>query len=272
MKEMSLSEIQIFSLEILKDVHTFCITNNIRYSLAYGTLLGAVRHEGFIPWDDDVDIIMPRPDYERFCKTYKSKKYKVYSPILNDCYLNYARVCDLNITWVLSLPWCKDSPTGLWIDIFPIDGIDSMCDRYSEKANLEMLKKSEMIARNPMNNLSRPMPFSRLWRSIVMKVLFFWTNIHKLVEEYEKCIKTNDFELSHLCGNKSILTYYNKEKYPSSWFDKYVDLKFEGCTLKAISEYHYYLKNIYGDYMKLPPEEKRISHPQKMYWKNEKTK
>lgn len=124
MKEMSLREIQLFSLEILKDVHDFCISNDINYSLAYGTLLGAIRHKGFIPWDDDIDIVMPCPDYERFCKIYRSKKWRLFSPVNNDCYLNYSRVCDLDKTWVLSLPWCKESPTGLWIDIFPIDGIE----------------------------------------------------------------------------------------------------------------------------------------------------
>ena len=68
---MTLREVQLFGLDILKDVHDFCTTNNIRYSLGYGTLLGAVRHNGFIPWDDDIDIIMPRPDYEQFCRNRK---------------------------------------------------------------------------------------------------------------------------------------------------------------------------------------------------------
>ena len=67
MREMSLREIQLFSLEIMKDVHSFCINNDIRYSLIGGTLIGAMRNKGFIPWDDDIDICMPRPDYERFC-------------------------------------------------------------------------------------------------------------------------------------------------------------------------------------------------------------
>ena len=71
MREMALKEIQQVSLDILKDVHQFCINNGIHYSLCYGTLLGAIRHNGFIPWDDDIDIMMPRPDYDRFVNTYK---------------------------------------------------------------------------------------------------------------------------------------------------------------------------------------------------------
>ncbi len=74
MKELTLSDVKAVSLDILKDVHEFCIAHDIKYSLAYGTLIGAIRHKGFIPWDDDIDIVMPRPDFERFFKEYKSEK------------------------------------------------------------------------------------------------------------------------------------------------------------------------------------------------------
>ena len=82
MKEMSLREVQLGCFEILKDVHVFCVSNNIRYSLAYGTLLGAIRHKGFIPWDDDIDIIMPKPDYDRFCKHINHKPIMLYFLLL----------------------------------------------------------------------------------------------------------------------------------------------------------------------------------------------
>lgn len=95
MKEMTLREVQLFELGIRKDVHEFCMANHINYSLAYGTLIGAIRHKGFIPWDDDIDIVMPRPDYDRFCRTYKSQAgYEIFSPIQGNSYLGYTRVCD----------------------------------------------------------------------------------------------------------------------------------------------------------------------------------
>ena len=85
MREMTLEEIQQVSLEILKDVHRFCVENDIKYSLCYGTLLGAIRHNGFIPWDDDIDIMMPRPEYDRFIRLYQSEKgYKLFAAENND--------------------------------------------------------------------------------------------------------------------------------------------------------------------------------------------
>lgn len=268
MKEMTLRDIQLFSLDILKDVHEFCIANGIRYSLAYGTLLGAIRHKGFIPWDDDIDIIMPRPDYERFCKTYNSKKgLFIFSPLKRNCYLNYARVCDLGQTYVHSTPWCKQSPTGLWIDIFPIDAVNQNEEREKELEFLTQLNKKRLVARFPMDNLKRDMPFKRRIATVVKKMLFFWTDVDKIVEEYERYISRFDFQSSKWCGMRSITTYYMRDNYPTSFFDMYVDVDFEGNKFKAIAQYDEYLRIIYGDYMQLPPEEKRIRHPQEMYWK-----
>ena len=126
MKEMTLQEVQKVSLDILKDVHDFCESHNIKYSLAYGTLLGAVRHKGFIPWDDDVDIIIPRPDYERFCREYYSSHgYKLYCPEDPANYMVFARVCDNEHTLVkTNHPWASEQ-TGVWIDIFPFEGLPS---------------------------------------------------------------------------------------------------------------------------------------------------
>lgn len=126
MKEMTLQEVQTVLLDILKDVCVFCESHNIRYSLAYGTLIGAIRHKGFVPWDDDADIVIPRPDFERFCKEYTSLKgYKLYKPGNPNNFLLYAHVCDNSNTIAkCRYPWSNEE-TGIWVDILPIDGLPS---------------------------------------------------------------------------------------------------------------------------------------------------
>lgn len=124
MKELTLRELQNEELNILKDVHSFCKKNNIRYSLYGGTLIGALRHKGFIPWDDDIDIIMPRPDYDRFCKNYKSVNYKVADMHSEKSFmLAFARVYDdKRTTSISTYPWISKD-VGVWIDVFPADGL-----------------------------------------------------------------------------------------------------------------------------------------------------
>ena len=131
MRHLTLQELQQFSLDILKDVAGFCEKNNIRYSLGYGTMLGAVRPKGFIPWDDDVDIMMPREDYEKFRTIYKSKLYSfIDSRNTPDCYIAFGRVCDTKKTLASScIPWVKKD-VGVWIDIFPVDRVPDDKDTF----------------------------------------------------------------------------------------------------------------------------------------------
>ena len=124
--------------------------------------------------------------------------------------------------------------------------------------------KKELLARSPMTNFARPMPFSRRWRSLIMKAAFFWTDIRKKVTEYEAIISKTDWGETKLCGNKSILVYHEKERFPTSLFESYTNVCFEDFEFKSIKGYDKYLRTIYGDYMQLPPEDKRIRHPQKM--------
>ena len=130
MRKMSLEDVHEVLYDILVDIHEFCVENNIMYSLGGGTLLGAIRHNGFIPWDDDIDIQFSRPEFERFIHSYHSKRgYRLFSrelPGCEDVGVAFARVCEMERTYVdtgLS-PWQR-CPTGLWIDIMPIDGAPS---------------------------------------------------------------------------------------------------------------------------------------------------
>lgn len=122
MKEINVYELKKIQLEILDDIHRFCIQESLTYSLAYGTLLGAIRHHGYIPWDDDIDIMMPRRDYERFINLYKSNTNEVLdlrkSDTTIEMFLKICRKGSIMIDTTL-----KRSLWGINIDVFPIDGI-----------------------------------------------------------------------------------------------------------------------------------------------------
>ena len=119
MKEMTHKEVKQLQLDILSSVHDFCDSNGLRYSLAGGTLLGAVRHKGFIPWDDDIDILMPRPDYELFIQKYQKEHHVVQNYITDKGYFFlFTKIYDDRTTIIEDR-----TKTGVCIDVFPVDGL-----------------------------------------------------------------------------------------------------------------------------------------------------
>ena len=122
MEEIGIDKLKQIQLDMLKDIHAFCVEHDIRYSLAFGTLLGAVRHKGYIPWDDDVDIMMPREDYNRFIRSYGNNIYRIADMSVNPDYgLPFAKVED--VLTVIEENVEGGSVFGIYIDVFPVDYI-----------------------------------------------------------------------------------------------------------------------------------------------------
>ena len=272
MREMTLQEVQKVSLDILKDVHEFCESHYIRYSLAYGTLIGAIRHKGFIPWDDDVDIVIPRPDFERFCKEYKSLcGYKLYAPDNTNSFLTYARVCDNEHTRVkTTCPWTT-TPTGLWIDVFPIDGLPS-----DEVEFLEIVKKTRSIQKivdglrsGRYYKLSDTINVRNFFGCLLRRLLYRKNDIHVLLDQHIHLIKKIEYESAEYCGQLTVMDYPEKEQNPKEDFAGFVKVPFEDSDFYVMTGCDNVLKRYYGDYMQLPPKEKQVP-PQsyiKFYWK-----
>ena len=258
MRELTLKELQSFCLDILIDVHNFCVKNNIKYSLAYGTLIGAIRHKGFIPWDDDVDIIMPRPDYERFCTIYKSKLYHVSSfEIDSECRMTFGRVYDDDYTVVKSLvPWHKKEH-GAWIDIFPIDSAEDVFEKYKERIT-EILKpfKREQFHRRALARFSYNYSI-RINAFLFLKKLLLFNGVlvpHFIKQVIQKS-KALDFGSTNHWGMTVYIDSYGfKDYHDNSLFDEVIDVEFENHMLKSLKGYDEYLRQLYGDYMLLPPE------------------
>lgn len=274
MREMTLSEIQQVSLEILKDIHNFCVNNDVKYSLSGGTLLGAIRHNGFIPWDDDIDIQMSRPEYEKFIHSYQSEHgYKLFSHELDgfeDVGIAYARVCEMEKTYVNTgiQPWKKEA-TGLWVDIFPIDGAPD----NPKKAKIKIEKMYWMWRLTLAARMRYKLDFGttkgffvkiRQYFKILTSYIIPWNIIPFYID---KC-KEYSYETNNYLANYSIIHYKFKEWQPKVEMSDFVLHRFENEEFYIMTGYDISLRSLYGNYMELPPEEKRINHSNYVYyWK-----
>lgn len=275
MKELSLKDIQQISLEILSTVHDYCMEHDIRYSLAYGTLIGAIRHKGFIPWDDDIDIIMPRPDYERFIDSFSAPGIGIISEKDPDYYLNYCRVFDTEKTYCKTiLPIGKHYAGGVWIDVFPADGVsdtfESFCNNIALHKRLWMLQLRYRYAQASLKDIVRTCNFKDLCILLAIKIS---GRSKERLDQVNVQLRKNARQLSYGSTNHwsqlEILDDGVRNYQLCEDFTETIDTLFEGQTFKIMKGYDRVLRHIYGDYMQLPPENQR--QPKHghvtLYWK-----
>lgn len=272
MKELTLKELQAVSLDILKAVHNFCCRNGISYMLAYGTLLGAIRHKGFIPWDDDVDIVMMRPDYDRFCREFKVDGYQVVcSGNEPECYIAFARVCDTRRTLVKStIPWVGgDKEYGCWIDVFPVDAdYDDWDAHHSRFKKLHRLHKLSLRRRRLKGHVVREnYSVCRKISTVAKRVMhpgWYILSPLQLIFRIQKELASLPFgSTGHVCQFACPDT---EDWFPLGQVGDPVLMPFEDAEFYVPSCYDAVLRGSYGDYMQLPPEAERVP-PQRKYIK-----
>ena len=240
---LTLRERQLEYLRILKELDRFCTENNLRYYMACGTLIGAVRHKGFIPWDDDLDVFMPRPDFMRLNAEYKSEDFTFHT-LYNDKShpYNFGRLCSRNVY----TPFKNQKSFTFGIDVYVINGAPSIREeqvKHMDKTFVHIKRKyiwtriRSYLVRNhlwPFRSLSFPM---------MRKALF------KAEREFAKYdFETSDYIWPYGGGHLTM----KKENYGTP-----VRLQFEDGLFMAPEHFHEVLTLAYGDYMQLPPEEKR---------------
>lgn len=272
MKELTLKELQGEELKILKDVHEFCVNHNIRYSLYGGTLIGALRHKGFIPWDDDIDIIMPRPDYIRFCREYLSDKYKLACLENNKDYmLAFARVFDDKKTTIVSqIPWLP-TDVGVWIDIFPADGLSD------DRNEIDIIYKKAICLRRKLNRARNAYAKYSSFDTFTGKVKLFLKKILTLngytaksyVRKLDKLIQTYDFTTSPMWASLSCLSPHQHKHHAAETFLTCELVVFEDMKAYVMYGADAMLRERFGDYMQLPPESERVPKQDYIhfYWK-----
>lgn len=276
MKALTLEDQKKLLLEIMDTFHLFCEEHQLTYYLFYGSLLGAVRHQGFIPWDDDIDVIMHYQDYERFLSLWaeakhpflklghhRSKHFKQYP-------WSFAKLVDTRTIFKRKDASKRYQPIGVSIDIFPLYPAldqDHAClvselqelehrldlKRYSLKKHLKILVtyvklKKPIIALKQLGLLMLTLPQSN--KSFVKKQ-------EKLLEQ-TKAI------------NKAMFFFTPSESdatFPKSSFESTSDVIFEGRQYKTVKESNRILAEYYGDYLKPPPTEKQVGHPAKPFLK-----
>lgn len=250
MRPINIEEQKQIQLNILRRVDRFCREKELRYSLGGGTLLGAVRHKGFIPWDDDIDIMMPRPDYNKFihsfngydddlrCSSYEINKRHIYP--FAKVYYKKSVLKEKN----------KKEISSIFIDVFPIDGYPE--DIISRRRLIRKIYFFNQLIQ--VKNLE----YKWSWKLIIVKFFVYFLTFRFLLRMIQNALLQHSFDdSSHVgavCG-----VYGEKECYKHEVFDQYIELPFEGINFWAIKEYDVYLKQHYGDYMQLPPKSKQIA-------------
>lgn len=265
--ENNLRKLQLLELDILKQIIDLCDHNGLTYYAIGGTLLGAVRHKGFIPWDDDIDIGMPRPDYEKFLSIAQKalrSPYSVKTFYTSPEYKYQFAQVDTNQVQLLIDSTNRKKMQNIWVDIFPIDAMPNSKTLYHlhtiRLLFLRMMSKysvfNDVVGQHQKN---RP-----LYEKILIQIGNMikpdrFMNYMKWYTRLDRAYKMYPYPSAQFIGNLCGI-YKMHEIVPKSYFEPYRLLDFEGITIKVPNQYDAYLRHIYGDYRILPPENHRQQH------------
>ncbi len=265
-----MNEVQIYMLDMMKQLVNAFNENNIKYYMIGGTLLGAIRHKGYIPWDDDIDLAIPRDDYDRFLEKAKEilPETLTLRTYYDESYHHYyfARVVDTRYK-ILRQGSLKEREEELWIDLFPLDGLPrNPILQKIHKMRLLLLKLSYHLATFDKVNLLRPN--RPLYQRAIIKFYMWWPlkskkGYKQILDKIDKLLKKapldkSDYYMEFMGSSIPFRETCTKEQYGEGKLYDFEDTKFIGPT-----DAEFYLSHVYGDYMQLPPKEKRNYHAAK---------
>lgn len=271
MKPISTEEVKKIELDILSYVANFCDKNGLEYGLGFGTLIGAIRHNGFIPWDDDVDICMKREDYNKLIELFnKANKdnltYRLISPYDKGAKHSFVKIIDTRTVKKEFGISDKRSKLGVDVDVFPIDGVPENEEEYKvwyEKL-ISIYKRHYDCVESFHGGL-----LTRI-KILIKKILLVLSGNTKnrVLKKADRLHKA--YPIGRSSFVRSVESQYAEKggKVKKECYEGTVLVDFEGAKFKAPQGYDEILRSIYGDYMELPPEEKRVTHHvNSVYWK-----
>ena len=265
MKQITeVSELRGIQIAILDNIVEFCDRHGIKYSLCGGTLIGALRHKGYIPWDDDIDLYMMRSEYERFLSLYnkeqeqKLSSFRLLSPEISKNYIySFGKVVD-NRT-VMHEDEVKGYELGVYVDIFPID----YC-KEDDKARSRQFKLMNIFYKMRRAKKSHANFMNSRLSYLCYKYFPLPVSAVSWLEDRFVFLRKPTSLVSNMHNNKMPIT----QCYAADFMEKLIDVEFEGKYYKAMEDYDTYLRRTYKfHYMTLPPEDQRIHHHFKAWWK-----
>ena len=253
-----IKELRKIQIGILDEVHCFCESHGLRYFLSSGTLIGAVRHKGYIPWDDDIDIYMPRKDYEQFLQLFHDEtgRYKAINPQQEPhYYYTFVKVVDLRTRMVETETVGYE--IGVYMDIFPIDYVTDDLEKreriFRRKKLLYKIRRCKISNSNPLQSSLAYL----VYKYLPLSVSQIERKIRRLIVLAEP---------TQTVCNMTEAGPKLKGCFPAADIASSVDIEFEGRQYKTMVGYKDYLERTYGDYMTLPPVEQRVTHKFEAYW------
>ncbi|PCS00104.1 LPS biosynthesis protein [Lactococcus fujiensis JCM 16395] len=252
-------------------IDQICRENEIEYSLGGGSLLGSIRHKGYIPWDDDIDLMLIRPNYERLMSLLTEKLPEHYSIIyykVRPTYLPFAKIYD-NRTYFTSKLDNLNKGTGVFVDIFPMDALPDD-NQKSDEFKKEIQESAIDLAASAPGTVYAS---ASKWYYFIGK-LILWFPRHLRFAGKNRQIAEKVDQLMQKYENSDVKSIgyaysgYKTEHFPREIFETYEDVQFENRKFRKIKDHNSYLNTLYGDYMQLPPENKRVNHSYyHWYWK-----
>lgn len=259
--EHTLNEQQFKLLDILKWFHSFCVKNKLRYYALGGTMLGAARHQGFIPWDDDIDVGMPRDDYNRFLLLCKDKKFgnliveSIDTPEKDYLY-GYSKIYDTGTTLIEKNR--VNIKRGIYIDLFPLDGAGST-EKEAQKLFAPIYKRYQLVVARTCAVLPRRKWYKNLFILIARLIPTYIFNNKKVIQDIDKLCQSRDYNDSKLVAN-FLGNWGYKEIVPRKVMGTPRLYRFEDIEIYGAENADEYLTRLYGNWRELPPENKRCSH------------